>query len=420
MISPENNSSLVSIDYDNLELTKIKKIVKKINGFLEKHSLLECDKNCHNKEREIVKRQTIILLPLIIGTLAIGWGSIFLILDKVASAMIPWSYAILSWLSFLYIIKTKNFKLFEISQLVMVLILPFVLMWSLGGFAQGSFFMIWSLFSPIAALAYSSEKNKFNWFYGFILLTIISIMIDPLLIKIVKPLPVIITELFFGLNIIAGFAGIMILVNSFIDSKKQLADEKIRIINTELLLKKNELEIMNKNLHKLAHHDDLTGLSNRKQLKMFLQHEIELADLHNHKMGVMFIDLDRFKEINDSLGHCIGDEVLKHISRILENNIRSDDIVSRLGGDEFVIVVNNLREMENLPILAEKLIKKIQEPIIIDSNKLIVTCSVGISLYPDDATSADDLLRNADTAMYKAKEEGKNNYQFYNKELTTK
>jgi diguanylate cyclase (GGDEF)-like protein len=137
-------------------------------------------------------------------------------------------------------------------------------------------------------------------------------------------------------------------------------------------------------------------------------------------MGVMFIDLDRFKEINDSLGHGVGDEVLKHISRILENNIRSDDIVSRLGGDEFVIVVNNLREMGNLPILAAKLIKKIQEPIIIDSNKLSVTCSVGISLYPDDATSADDLLRNADTAMYKAKEEGKNNYQFYNKELTTK
>jgi diguanylate cyclase (GGDEF)-like protein len=136
-------------------------------------------------------------------------------------------------------------------------------------------------------------------------------------------------------------------------------------------------------------------------------------------VAVLFLDLDRFKHINDSLGHSVGDELLVAVSQRFIELIREDDTVARLGGDEFVILVEELTDTENATILAEKLIKSITSPFTIKDYELFVSTSIGISLYPQDGTDVEQLLRNADAAMYRAKNMGRGNYQFHTEKYAT-
>ena len=168
-----------------------------------------------------------------------------------------------------------------------------------------------------------------------------------------------------------------------------------------------------------ANYDALTGLANRHRLQDRLQQALTSAKRYGHRVAVAFIDLDQFKFINDSLGHDIGDRMLKTIAQRLQACLREGDTVARHGGDEFVLVIDHSDE-SIISLIMPKILDSISTPIMIDGNELQITCSIGFSLYPVDGTDAATLLKNADAAMYRAKEEGRNNFQFYTPELNRK
>ncbi|MEA1983792.1 MAG: EAL domain-containing protein [Campylobacterota bacterium] len=171
-------------------------------------------------------------------------------------------------------------------------------------------------------------------------------------------------------------------------------------------------------LNHQASHDALTGLPNRILFNDRLAQAIEKAKRHTSSVALLFIDLDHFKEINDSLGHEAGDEVLKVVTQRLKSIVRDEDTIARLGGDEFTIILENLLESQDSSLLARKIIQTLSTPILIEDHTLYVSSSIGISLYPEDGGSATNLLKYADSAMYKAKDSGRNNYQYYNATMT--
>jgi diguanylate cyclase (GGDEF)-like protein/PAS domain S-box-containing protein len=169
-----------------------------------------------------------------------------------------------------------------------------------------------------------------------------------------------------------------------------------------------------------AYHDTLTGLPNRTLFQDRLEQAIISAKRNNKKIALFFVDLDQFKKINDSLGHHIGDEVLIEAAKRFQTVLREADTLSRLGGDEFTVIVKNIKNEKEVAKVAQKLINSMQEPLNTSHHTLHISSSIGISIYPTDATSQEDLIKYADTAMYKAKEEGRNNFQFYSSEMTKK
>jgi len=171
-------------------------------------------------------------------------------------------------------------------------------------------------------------------------------------------------------------------------------------------------------LYYQAHHDTLTDLPNRILFIDRLEQGIKKSKRNNTKLALFFLDLDHFKEINDSLGHDIGDKVLKEVTSRLKELIRAEDTLARLGGDEFTIIMHGLIQGQDASLLAQKVLKVLAQPAIVDEHTLYVSCSIGISLYPDDGDSVQNLLKYADAAMYKAKDEGRNNYQFYSSVMT--
>ena len=169
-----------------------------------------------------------------------------------------------------------------------------------------------------------------------------------------------------------------------------------------------------------ANHDSLTNLPNRQLFLDRLSQSIKYAQRFEEKVAVLFIDLDHFKEINDSLGHHVGDEVLKIVSTKLQAQIRETDTLARLGGDEFIIILDTLADANLIIDMVKKLMDAMSDPILIEEHQLYITLSIGISLYPDDGQISEDLLKNADAAMYKAKDSGRNTYCFYTAEMTKK
>jgi diguanylate cyclase (GGDEF)-like protein/PAS domain S-box-containing protein len=170
----------------------------------------------------------------------------------------------------------------------------------------------------------------------------------------------------------------------------------------------------------LAHHDNLTGLPNRILLNDRLNIALAQANRLHEKLGLLFIDLDRFKNINDSLGHPVGDQVLKEVAERLVSAVRTGDTVARLGGDEFIAMFPGVRDESSLADLTIKLRDLLQIPIAINNMSLRITSSIGIAIYPEDGKTGDELIKNADAAMYLAKERGRNNYQFYTPSLNSR
>jgi len=167
----------------------------------------------------------------------------------------------------------------------------------------------------------------------------------------------------------------------------------------------------------LAYHDKLTGLPNRSLLEDRLSLAISRARRSKKKIAVLFLDLDRFKLINDTLGHHMGDKLLQETAQRLCNTVRSDDTVCRQGGDEFIIIVQDLTTVEDTAHIAQNILASLSAEIELESEKLKITPSIGISIYPDDAEDIETLIKHADTAMYHAKEQGRSNYQFFTSEL---
>jgi diguanylate cyclase (GGDEF)-like protein/PAS domain S-box-containing protein len=169
----------------------------------------------------------------------------------------------------------------------------------------------------------------------------------------------------------------------------------------------------------LAQHDTLTDLPNRGLLSDRLDRAITLAHRHNKTLALLYLDLDRFKHINDSLGHAVGDRLLRAVAQRLNDCVRASDTVSRQGGDEFVILLSELVRVQDAAVCAEKILQAVQLPYIIDVHELHITASIGIVVYPTDGIESEALLQNADFAMYEAKDRGRNNFQFYRLDLNS-
>ncbi len=193
--------------------------------------------------------------------------------------------------------------------------------------------------------------------------------------------------------------------------------ESERDITTHMEVQ-NELRMQKQVLAFQAEHDTLTGLPNRALFMDRLQQSIKNARRGYTKTALLFIDLDHFKEINDTLGHAMGDKVLIEVANKLHHNVREVDTVARLSGDEFTIILENITNMDDITEIARKILHTFQQPMQIDGMHMKSTMSIGISTFPDDGNTPEELLQNADTAMYKAKNSGKNRYHYYASSMT--
>ncbi|OPY56189.1 MAG: Cyclic di-GMP phosphodiesterase Gmr [Pelotomaculum sp. PtaU1.Bin035] len=185
----------------------------------------------------------------------------------------------------------------------------------------------------------------------------------------------------------------------------------------ELTINHQKLKASEETIRYQAYHDSMTGLPNRLLLMDRLNIAIAHAHRNKHCLAVLFLDLDHFKYINDTLGHAAGDLLLQEAAVRLTSCVRKSDTVARLGGDEFVLLVPEITELNSVSIIAMKIINTIIEPWVYQDKEHFVTASVGVALFPYDGEEAGELIKNADSAMFRAKELGKNNYQFFNEEI---
>ena len=207
-------------------------------------------------------------------------------------------------------------------------------------------------------------------------------------------------------------------------SQVQLLLEQVQEQSRQLLKSKEELETeiserkkTQEKLSHLAYHDDLTDLPNRILFMDRLRQGLIRLDFHKRSAAVLLFDLDHFKHINDTLGHNIGDILLKSVSERLKCCIREGDTIARLGGDEFAIILTDLARPGDVPAIAQKIIKTLSQPFQIKGHQLFITTSIGVSLYPSDCNDPEALVKAADMALYRAKDQGRNNYQFYHPTL---
>lgn len=180
------------------------------------------------------------------------------------------------------------------------------------------------------------------------------------------------------------------------------------------------LKEVDKKIYYNANYDSLTTLPNRSYFKKQLRNILKESSQNDFKTALLFIDVDKFKEINDTYGHNVGDKMLTTIAKRLSNSVRKDDVVARIGGDEFVIIVKNIKNIKNAEQLVVNLQNKIRYPIVIDKNIFNVTLSIGVSVYPEHGTIAQDLVRNADIAMYEVKKTTKDSFKIYDKFMSRK
>ncbi|MDZ8033927.1 CHASE2 domain-containing protein [Nostoc sp. DedSLP04] len=195
-------------------------------------------------------------------------------------------------------------------------------------------------------------------------------------------------------------------------TQRKLMEEQLKRTAAELSRSNNELKLKEDHLRYLAYHDPLTGLSNREFFAEQLYESLHWAQHNNLLLGLLFIDLDGFKQVNDTLGHETGDRLLMTIAGRLSNSLRASDTVSRLGGDEFTVILRAIPNVQIAAKVAEKILSSITKPIVLDGYTIRVSASIGISVYPYNSQDSETLMKQADTAMYRAKRLGKNRYEF--------
>ncbi|MEH2079875.1 MAG: CHASE2 domain-containing protein [Nostoc sp.] len=208
-------------------------------------------------------------------------------------------------------------------------------------------------------------------------------------------------------------AGNFILVGVIRDiTHRKMMEEQLKRTAAELFHSNNELKLKEDHLRYLAYHDPLTGLFNRKFFAEQLYESLHWAQHNNLLLGLLFIDLDGFKQVNDTLGHKTGDRLLMTIAERLSNSLRASDTVSRLGGDEFTVILRAIPDVQIAAQVAEKILSSITKPIVLDGYTIRVSASIGISVYPYNSLDSETLIKQADAAMYRAKRLGKNCYKF--------
>jgi len=214
----------------------------------------------------------------------------------------------------------------------------------------------------------------------------------------------------------------VLLENSKRDLKEKVIERTIELenINKDLIKEISDKEKAEESLEYIAYHDELTDLPNRNLLLDRIDDSIETARRHQQNLGILFIDLDRFKAINDSLGHNIGDRLIQKVAMRLLETLRREDTISRNGGDEFVVVIKRMQNSNEAILIAQKLIENLTNIFEIDAHKIHIGASIGISVYPNDGNTAIELVRNADTAMFSAKKNGGNRLQFYDESMSNR
>ena len=197
-------------------------------------------------------------------------------------------------------------------------------------------------------------------------------------------------------------------------------NERLVVATVDSEMKAEVAEQATARMSYVAEHDFLTGLTNRAVMAARLEQSLALARRHGKKAAVIYVDLDHFKDINDSLGHAVGDHVLQSAAKRLQACVRNSDTVSRHGGDEFVVLLAEVERAQDAVLTADKLVAAMAAPYITGGHRLHVTLSMGISVYPEDGRDVDALLMNADTAMYHAKRNGRNNYQRFTPDMNAR
>jgi|GEM_PF-3759548 len=206
-------------------------------------------------------------------------------------------------------------------------------------------------------------------------------------------------------------------LNEGLEQRVRLRTGELELANQKLATEMEERKAAEKQVQFLAYYDPLTGLPNRTLLRDRMTIALASARRRGERVALLFLDLDNFKNINDSLGHTAGDFLLTEVAKRLKKSTREQDTVARLGGDEFIVVLTGVKETADVSITAERIVNEIAKGFVIRESQLTVTCSLGISLFPDHGSDVDALVKNADVAMYSAKENGRNGLQFFTQEM---
>lgn len=336
-----------------------------------------------------LKKSVMTLVSTSIAVLAIFWGSLYLYSGYPVSGAIPLGYAAVSFTSILHFFKTKRFGFFRLSQQLLILFLPFLLMWSLGGFANGSMVMIWAFFAPLAALYFIDLRAASRWLLGFLALLLVSALFDQTFAARAQPMPAALNTLYFLLNSGCGFTLIGLTLYYFVKDRESAYAQ----------LQQSEAHIREMMLT-----DTLTGVANRRYLDESLAAELARFHRYGQALSVIMTDIDWFKQVNDSYGHAVGDKVLKAFAGCLRQNIRSTDFLARYGGEEFVLLLPNTG-LDEAASLAERM-RIATKSIKFEEIDMHITASFGVILARPDET-AENLLTRADKAMYKSKTHGR-------------
>ncbi len=347
----------------------------------------------------------IVVVLLLLGTFRLltgfplqGW--IDFTVSGIALLMIVWlrltgkgryilpAYVVLSLFGFLimysYYIEGGEFK---VNAWFTALVIPI-------------FFVLGFRVAMMAALFFMGGIAWFDVHFGF----------KHTLITLYSYVPIFMSVFFLRLyeDRLQHFARLLYKANSELEHKVQ----------QKTLERTQTLQEQKERLSYQAHHDHLTGLPNRVKLKKDLHAAVERSEHSHNRLAALFIDLDHFKNINDSFGHNVGDQVIMIAASRIQKCVRKEDMLARFGGDEFVVLIENFDSEENIEAMARHIIECLSDPIIIDQKTMFVSCSIGISIYRKDTLIPQDLVKYADTAMYRAKERGRNIYQFYSSDMT--
>jgi diguanylate cyclase (GGDEF)-like protein len=336
-----------------------------------------------------LKKAVMTIVSSSIAFLAIFWGSLYIYSGYRLPGVIPLGYALISFSSTLHFFTTKRFAFFCFSQQALILLLPFLLMWSLGGFANGSVVMIWAFFAPLAALFFIDLKAAARWMLAFLGLLIVSAVFDQALAGHSHPMPAALNTLYFLMNTGCGFTLVGLALYYFVKDRESAYER----------LQQSEMHV-----RELMLTDPVTGIANRRHLDERLALELARLARYNQPLAVIMTDIDWFKQVNDKYGHAVGDNVLKAFAMQLKKNIRTSDFLARYGGEEFMLLLPNTA-IEEATFLAERM-RIATKQLHFDDIDLHLTASFGV-IIALPKQSMEDVLTRADKAMYMAKTQGR-------------
>jgi diguanylate cyclase (GGDEF)-like protein len=336
-----------------------------------------------------LKKAVLTITSTSIAVLAIFWGGFYMYNGYTLSGAIPLGYSVVSLGSILHFFKSKRFAFFCVSQQLLILLLPFLLMWSLGGFANGSVVMIWAIFAPLAALFFIDLKAATRWMLAFLALLVLSAFLDPTFAAHARPMPAWLNTVYFLLNLGCGFILIAIMLHYFIKDRESAY---------------TKLQQSESHIRELMLIDPLTEVANRRHLDSRLAMELSRQERYGPPLSVILTDIDWFKRVNDTYGHAVGDAVLKAFAGHLKDSLRSSDFVARYGGEEFVLLLPNTT-IEEAIALAERM-RETTKHLRFAPPELCLTASFGVTIARPGETMA-EVLSRADEAMYQSKSQGR-------------